>query len=101
MGRVANSLSQPNKNSRRLILCAVVAALVLFAALPVWSQSGRQKEAGKKPAPRPTADPDGRGSPSSPSAPSKTVTDEVDANDVVRISSNLVPIPVSVIDKRG
>ena len=31
----------------------------------------------------------------------KKTSDEVDAEDVVRISSNLVPIPASVVDKRG
>jgi VWFA-related protein len=35
------------------------------------------------------------------SSPSKTASDEIDPNDVVRISSNLVPIPVSAVDKRG
>jgi VWFA-related protein len=32
---------------------------------------------------------------------SKSTGDEIDPNDVVRISSNLVPIPVSMVDKRG
>lgn len=31
----------------------------------------------------------------------KSTGDEIDPNDVVRISSNLVPIPASVVDKRG
>jgi VWFA-related protein len=35
------------------------------------------------------------------SAPIKTTSDEIDPNDIVRISSNLVPIPASVVDKRG
>ena len=101
MGRVANSTSQSNTNSLRLIVCAAVIALL--AALPVWSQSGRRKEQGKgtKPATGPIAAPDGRGSPSSPSTPSRATTDEIDPGDVVKISSNLVPIPASVIDKRG
>jgi len=38
---------------------------------------------------------------SSPTRPTKNATDEVDPNDVVKISSNLVPIPASVVDKRG
>ena len=39
--------------------------------------------------------------PSGGSAPVKTTSDEIDSNDVVRISSNLVPIPASVVDKGG
>jgi len=31
----------------------------------------------------------------------KNSSDEIDPNDIVRISSNLVPIPASVVDKRG
>jgi len=34
-------------------------------------------------------------------SPTKNTSDEIDPNDVVRISSNLVPIPASVVDKRG
>ncbi|HJP93618.1 MAG TPA: VWA domain-containing protein [Pyrinomonadaceae bacterium] len=71
----------------------------------MFSQSGRRQEPGKttKPAPRPIAEPNRHGSTSV--APEKTstksTTDEVDPNDVVRISSNLVPIPASVVDRRG
>ena len=46
------------------------------------------------------SDPDRPGTSSSPNRPTKA-TDEVDPDDVVRISSNLVPIPASVVDKRG
>jgi len=46
------------------------------------------------------SDPDRPGTSSSPNRPAKA-TDEVDPDDVVRISSNLVPIPASVVDKRG
>ena len=80
-------------------------ALILFCAPPAFSQSGRRQEPGKihKPAPGPIADPV---RPNTTSVrPAKTTTnpttDEVDPNDVVRISSNLVPIPASVVDRRG
>lgn len=97
MGRVARSTAQPKRNGARLIVLAV---LCLVLASPVWSQSGRQTK-GPKPA-GPVADPNRPGSPSSPSAPSsKVVRDELEENDIVRITSNLVPIPASVIDKRG
>ena len=86
-------------NSSRGLLLLV---LTLCIALPVWSQSGRRNEPGKggKPGnPGPIAEPSRPGS--SIQRPSSTPTDEVDSNDIVRISSNLVPIPVSVVDKRG
>ena len=99
MGRVAPSTRQPKRNGIRLVLLATIFAVAVAA--PVWSQSGRQPNKGPKPAPGPIAEPNRPGSPSSPSAPSKTVRDELEDNDVVRITSNLVPIPASVIDKRG
>ncbi len=70
-------------------------------AVTVLSQSGRQKPPNKggKPSAGPIAD--RPGSPSSPSTPSQKVADDIEENDIVRISSNLVPIPVSVIDRRG
>lgn len=81
---------------RRWFLFAV--CLILCVALPVWSQSGRRNEPGKGNKPGP--DPNRPGGTTSPSRPS-TSADEVDEDDVVRITSNLVPIPVSVVDRRG
>ena len=80
-----------------MLLIAI--GLCVCTALPARSQSGRRQD-GKtpKPAPRPIADPT---RPGSGISSSKTASDEVDADDVVRISSNLVPIPASVVDKRG
>ncbi len=77
---------------------AFAAFLILCIALPVWSQSGRRNEPGKgnKPGPDPARP---SGSTSRPT--SETPSDEVDEDDVVRITSNLVPIPVSVVDRRG
>lgn len=75
------------------------AVLILCIALPVWSQSGRRNEPGKgnKPGPDPNRPSGNPSTPRDPSAPG----DEVDEDDVVRITSNLVPIPVSVVDRRG
>lgn len=63
------------------------------------SQSGRRQEPGKggKPVAKPI-DPD---RPGTASHAAKKDPDEVDPDDVVRISSSLVPIPVSVVDRRG
>lgn len=82
-------------NRRRWVSLAAI--LILCVALPVWSQSGRRNEPGKgnKPGPDPTR-PSG-----STTRPASTADDEVDEDDVVRITSNLVPIPVSVVDRRG
>ena len=88
----------------KAVLCWL-GALILLCAPPVFSQSGRHQEPGKtsKPAPGPIADPVRPNTTSSRPARTTTTstTDEVDPNDVVRISSNLVPIPASVVDRRG
>jgi Ca-activated chloride channel homolog len=75
----------------------LVALLCFFTSIPALSQSGRRQDGKSKPAPRPI-DPT---KPNTSSTTSKKSADEIDPDDVVRISSNLVPIPVSVVDKRG
>jgi len=67
------------------------------------AQSGRKQEPGKttKPSPGPIADPNRPVSSNPSNSTSSKTSDEIDPNDVVRISSNLVPIPVSVVDARG
>ena len=90
----------------------VLALLSLGFAPLVFAQSGRNKD--KTPKPPPTKDRSasparsGKSQDSTPS-PSSTVKDaakahpgdEVDESDIVRVSSNLVPIPASVIDAKG
>jgi VWFA-related protein len=107
MGRVARSTSHKTRNGAHklsgawfLIVAAGLFCICLFA--PAFSQSGRRQDPKKgKPVGGPIADPNRPGSPSSPNRSTKKATDEIDADDIVRISSNLVPIPVSVVDKRG
>ena len=83
--------------ARRVKATVLLVALICFGiSLPAFSQSGRRKEPGK-PTPRPI-DPT---RPGTASSTSKKAGDEIDPDDVVRITSNLVPIPVSVVDKRG
>ncbi|HEU0252538.1 MAG TPA: VWA domain-containing protein [Pyrinomonadaceae bacterium] len=68
--------------------------------MPALSQSGRQKDP-KNPRPSgPIADPNRPGSSVPPSHRPKE-GDEIDTGDIVKISSNLVPIPASVVDRRG
>ena len=78
---------------------------LLIVAAPVSSQSGRKQEPGKNPKPSPgtRVDPNRPGSSTGTSGDTRnrTVSDEIEPDDVVRISSNLVPIPVSVVDARG
>ena len=100
MGRVARTKAHKTRDGAgRLsrVLLLLIALFCVGIALPVAGQSGRNKEPNKnaKPRPRPMDDPDRPGG-SSPKA-----GDEIDPDDVVRISSNLVPIPVSVVDHRG
>jgi Ca-activated chloride channel homolog len=92
---------------------ALVTACLLFSfiGLSAVAQSGRLKEPApksstKKPqsTPGPVAEP-AQTPPANPSKTSASSTDnangEIDSTDIVRVSSNLVPIPVSVFDARG
>ena len=104
MGRVAPATYKTRNRASGLTNYALVLLVLFFcAALNAEGQSGRKQEPGKsKPPTGPIADPN---RPGTSVLPAKTTTkgsgDEVDPEDVVRISSNLVPIPASVVDKRG
>ena len=73
----------------------------------VTAQSGRLKEIKAKPKPGPIADSARPANSSKAPAAAKEIiapkdsSDQVDSSDVVRISSNLVPIPASVVDMKG
>lgn len=86
------------------ICCAplfLAIVLVIGACYLVTGQSGRKQVPGKQPqpSPGPIAEPT-RSSPQITTSTTKPNA-EVDSGDVVRISSNLVPIPASVVDSRG
>lgn len=78
-----------------------VGLLFVCASVPAPGQSGRRNEPGKpsKPAPGPIAGPERPGI--SSTRPTKSTSDEIGPDDIVKISSNLVPIPASVVDRRG
>ena len=106
--------------------CPVLLGFVLLAlslATIVAAQSGRNKEKAPKPSPtrtssiapvaEPTKSPPPAGSSSRPNTPSSAsqsrpkdsskdnASEEVDPSDTVRVTSNLVPIPASVVDPKG
>jgi VWFA-related protein len=90
-------------------LSIVVLLIAFIVPMPVYAQSGRNTP-NPKPTPmkrRPVSEP---AEPSQPSSTQKTpaegsrpraVSDEVDPADTIRVSSNLVPIPASVVDPKG
>jgi len=107
-------------------ICSVLAGFVLLAlslATIVVAQSGRNKEKAPKTSPtktrstgpiaEPTKSPTPAGSSSrsntpgsasqsrSKDSPKDSSSEEVDPSDTVRVSSNLVPIPASVVDPKG
>ena len=96
-----------------LTLPAGVSLFLVFALmLAVQAQSGRRKSEQKKtpspidttPAPTPAAktpQPPNSGSAAQGKKDGAKQSDEVDATDIVHVSSNLVPVPASVVDARG
>jgi len=105
MGRVAQTEFQQSSGAESYhmtsplsFLCVILLSLLM--PVSIVAQSGRRQEPGKTP--KPSQGP--RIDPSRPSGSTKVPAkskDEIDPDDVVRISSNLVPIPVSVVDTRG
>ena len=109
-----------NKQPTARTVLLFMALLSLCVATAVVGQSGRNKEKAPKASPTkakssgPIADPpkalpnDPSSSVSRPRSASQPVptgspkdSDEVDESDTVRVSSNLVPIPASVVDPKG
>ncbi len=101
MGRVARTKSHQTRDRARQLNRWLVTILIglfcLCVGVPAFGQSGRRGDPGKPAKPKPMSDPDRPGTSNRPTK----ATDEIDPDDVVRISSNLVPIPASVVDKRG
>ena len=93
----------------RLLLCELLALILLLACVPIFAhaQSGRRKSETKKnptsidtspatavkaSAPAPAGSPEKKGA---------KENDDADSSDIVRVMSNLVPVPASVVDVRG
>jgi Ca-activated chloride channel homolog len=95
-------LQKTGSRSRRLNRRTWILLIAVFClCTPAWSQSGRKQDP-KNPKPSgPIADPNRPGGSISTSNKPKKEGDEIDPDDIVKISSNLVPIPASVVDKRG
>jgi Ca-activated chloride channel family protein len=86
----------------------VFAFFVIASHLPAHSQSGRQKTASPSPTPNSnTRTRQAAKTTSQPTAkqtsakPNSNDTSSDDADDVVRVSSHLVPVPATVVDARG
>jgi VWFA-related protein len=116
MGRLASAKSESrtgvagfclNRLAFTISVLLSTCLLFCFSGPGTDAQSGRLKEPASKSAKKPpgsVAEP----SQSPAASPKKTppanpgdANGEIDATDIVRVSSNLVPIPVSVFDARG
>jgi len=92
-----------NRNGSALL---IVSILLIGSPLREHSQSGRQKppssSSNSNTRPRQTSKSTNKQANSTrPSAPPETKSNENETEDVVRVSSNLVPVPVTVVDTRG
>src|SRR5256714_12634409 len=98
-----------NKQLRKLFYGATALAVIwcCLNALPAHSQSGRQKNTNVSPSPTPGTRPRHTTKilPSPPvmptSARSNTNDSASEPDEVVRVSSHLVPVPATVLDARG
>ncbi len=84
---------------------AVFVCLSVLNLCVIGAQSGRRSD-NKPPKPPntrpgPIAEPGRSPLPQKPSDQTKAEGVEIDPNDVVRITSNLVPIPATIVDNRG
>jgi len=106
-GGALNSTIEPTRNGSLDVLLLILLALIASAVLvrDAAAQSGRLKDKTTKSRQTPIVGP--ADTSQKPSAGSKVTNDsketggEVDPADTVRISSNLVPIPASVVDLKG
>jgi Ca-activated chloride channel family protein len=100
--------------AKRYSLLAVLGFLIPGFAVLAAGQSGRNQDKTSKPtatrtrstgqtveSTRPAKSPPANRSPAGNAAPENHSDEEVAAEDTVRVSSNLVPIPASVVDPRG
>ena len=101
------------KASQRGLQSVVVILVLAGLSVAAFAQSGRMKDKEPKtsgdpkkttrprmePASSPSYPP--KQTPSEQARPRITEKDDLDENDTVRVSSNLVPIPASVIDPKG
>ena len=99
VGRIARVKRSLSVNHLLLVL------LTLLLTATVIAQSGRRKESKAKPA-QPSNGTSTVGPQKSVAVPTLSPSpastgEDIEEPDVVRISSNLVPIPVSVVDNRG
>lgn len=102
----------PGRGAISAAIFAFTALALLAFATPGYSQSGRRKGPVVKTSGNPTSTPKQPAKPQPGEAANKTAPqnappakakeeDEVDANEIVRVGSHLVPVPTTVLDSRG
>jgi VWFA-related protein len=100
-GRHLNSMPENSRQTPRVgpaaFLSLGIALLLVAAPLTIHSQSGRQKDF--KSANTNKADRQGRSA--SPIADPSNMNSDEESGGVVRVSSNLVPVPTTVVDNQG
>ena len=96
-GSYLNLMQVPSipHDRRARLLSVAIALVVIVAPLTIHSQSGRQKDPKAANGNKPT-----RPSSTTPIADPSNMNSD-DGDDVVRVSSNLVPVPTTVVDGRG
>src|SRR6266436_7359949 len=111
-GNTAGRGNKMTNQLRRLFCCVAVLAITVtwfsLGVLPAHTQSGRQKNTNASPSPTPPTRQrqTTKALPPPPVMPRATPkSDENDnpngSDDVVRVSSHLVPVPATVLDARG
>jgi Ca-activated chloride channel family protein len=95
---VTRATSKTGRGSWLIFVCVLASIALVASSSP--SQSGRQKTPTNS-----SSNSNARAKPSSPGTgkqgASKPDADETDGDEVVRVTSSLVPVPATVVDTRG
>ncbi len=105
MTSVANDLHRSRKTRAQVFQVLVIAFALFITPLAIHSQSGRQKpptpSANSNTRPRQTSKTPTQQSNTQPSKSDKKEDTSDDSADIVRVTSNLVAVPATVVDSRG
>src|SRR5882762_9845661 len=107
MTNVAKAHSLSRINRAPVFLALIIAFAFVITPLAIHSQSGRQKpsetanSSNSNTRPRQIAKPASNQTNTQSAKPDKKEDNSDDSSDVVRVSSNLVAVPATVVDTRG